>query len=257
MGIDKYAYHSKIAHVKAGLKLACSMSLLAVCLTFGSDSISIATIVLMSLATLLLGGFGLKPYLKLLRIPAAFLVAGVVTIVVNKLDGTAGVLISVRMLGGVYGISAASLHTGLTLFLKSSGAICCLYFLSLNTPMNSFLSWMRKWCPGLLVELMELIYRFVFIIWEEAGKIHVAQASRLGYNGFVNSMKSLGELVTTVFIRAFRRADRITASLESRGFDGNFDVLIEEEGNNVVLTAGTVLACTALIAAGIFERVAA
>ena len=255
MGLDKYAYRSKLAHVKAGLKLGSAASLLVICLAFGSDRISIAIILLMSLATLLLGGFRLKTYVKLLWIPAAFLLTGVLTIVVNKLDGTAGALVALHIFGGLYGVTVTSLHTGLTLFLKALGAVCCLYFLSLNTPMNALLSWLRKRIPGLLVELMELIYRFIFIIWEEARRIHVAQASRLGYNGLRNGMYSLGELVTTVFIRAFRRADRITVSLESRGFDGNFEFLIEEEKNNAVLLAGTVLAGAALVTAGILEKV--
>lgn len=255
MGIDRYAYRSNIARVKTGTKLACSMSIMVICLIFDSNFVSIATIVLLSLATIRLGGFRLKTYLKLLWIPAAFIFTGVITIIINKLDGTSEALVSLQILGGNYGISVASLHTGLTLFLKSFGAISCLYFLSLNTPMNSLLSWMRKRLPGVLVELMELIYRFIFIIWEEAGKIHVAQASRLGYDGFKNSMYSLGELVTTVFIRSFRRADRIAVSLESRGFEGNFDFLIEEEENNEILAAGTVLISFALITVGILERV--
>lgn len=256
MGIDKYAYHSKIAHVKAELKLASAMCLIVICLVFSTNVISSAIILLTSLSTLLLGGFSLKTYLKLLLIPIAFLVTGVITIVINKLDGSSTILLAVHIFGGLYGVSVASLHTGLTLFLKSFAAVCCLYFFSLNTPMNSFLSWLRKKFPGMLVELMELIYRFIFIIWEEAGKIHIAQTSRLGYDGFKNSLDSLGELVTTVFIRAFRRAERITVSLESRGFEGNFDFLVEEEDGNPIIIVGTAIASAALITVGLLERIA-
>lgn len=254
MGIDKYAYHSKIAHVKAENKLACAGSLLVICLVFSSDIISLMTIVFMALATLLLGGFGLKVYLRLLTIPITFLVTGVITIIINQFKSAGDALFSIHIFGGLYGISFNSLQIGLNLFLKSFGAISCLYFFSLNTPMNSFLSLLRKKFSGMIVELMELIYRFIFIIWEEANKIHVAQASRLGYEGFKNSMNSLGELVTTVFIRAFRRADRIHVSLESRGFEGNFDFLIEEENTSKLLNTCTLIASALLITIGIIER---
>jgi cobalt/nickel transport system permease protein len=113
---------------------------------------------------------------------------------------------------------------------------------------------MRKRTPGIFVELMELIYRFIFIIWDEAGRIYTAQSSRLGYSGFKNSMLSLGELVTTVFIRALRRVDRISVALESRGFEGNFDCLIEEEKSSKLLTMLTVFASLTYITIGIIER---
>jgi cobalt/nickel transport system permease protein len=120
--------------------------------------------------------------------------------------------------------------------------------------MNAFLSLIRKKFPGVVVELMELIYRFIFVIWEEAVKIHIAQASRLGYRGFRNSIESLGELVTTVFIRAFRRVERVSVCLESRGFEGNFDFLMEEEKSSGPMKAAAVISCVLMLAVGITER---
>jgi cobalt/nickel transport system permease protein len=187
-------------------------------------------------------------------IPFAFLFTGVITIIISKLPDTGRALFYFPLFGSFYGVTPASLSVGVNLFLKSLGAVSCLYFFSLNTPMNSFLSLMRKRVPGIFVELMELIYRFIFIIWDESRRIYTAQNSRLGYRGFRNSMSSFGELVTTVFIRALRRVDRISVALESRGFDGNFDFLLEEERPNVLLKALTLLCSLAFITIGILER---
>ncbi len=253
-GIDKYAYQSKLAGTKASGKLISSVSMMLICIVFSSNVISLMTIALMSAATLILGGCRPKTYLLLLLVPFTFLVTGVITIIVNRLPGTEGALLYFRLFGGIYGISLKSLSTGLNLFLKSMGAVCCLYFFSLNTPMNSFLSLLRRHVPGVFVELMELIYRFIFIIWDESRRIYTAQDSRLGYRGFANSMKSLGELVTTVFIRALRRADRISVALDSRGFDGNFDYLLEEENPSVLINVLTILCSLAFVTIGILER---
>jgi len=255
-GIDSFAYKSKISGVKASSKLAFACCMMLICLVFSTNLISFLTIAVMSTATMIMGGCKPKKYFLLLLVPFSFLFTGVITIVINKLSEASGALFYFRLFGGIYGINARSLNTGANLFLKSLGAVTCLYFFSLNTPMNSFLSLIRKKAPGIFVEMMELIYRFIFIVWDEAQRIHTAQASRLGYKGFVNSMKSLGELVTTVFIRALRRVDRISVALESRGFEGNFDYLIEEEKPSGLLTGLTAAASVAFIAIGIVERLA-
>lgn len=253
-GIDKYAYNSRISDVKASSKLLFALSMMLVCLAFSSDVVSLLIIVTMSAATVLMGGYAFGKYIKLLSVPLAFLVTGVITVIINRLPEAGGALISVRLFGGIYGVSYASLKTGINIFLKSFGAVTCLYFFSLNTPMNSFLSLLRRKAPGIFVELMELTYRFIFIVWDEAQRMHTAQASRLGYEGFRNSMSSLGELAATVFIRALRRVDRINVALESRGFEGNFDFLTEEEKPSGFLNGLTAAASLAFISIGIFER---
>lgn len=252
--IDKYAYQSKLAHVKAGTKLLFALAAMTVCLFFGSEIVSVLTIVLMAAATLIMGGCRLRRYIRLLSIPFTFLVTGTITIIVGQITQQTQALVSFPLFGSRYGVSTNSLHNGLTILLRAFGAVSCLYFFSLNTPMNSLLSLLRRKTPGLFVELMELIYRFIFVVWDEAGKIHTAQASRLGYDGFMRSMHSLGDLVTNVFLRAFRRVDRVTVALESRGFDGNFELLTEKEESSRLLTGFAIASTALLITTGLLER---
>ena len=253
-GIDKFAYKSRLFKVRAGDKLLAALAIMFICLFFGSMLVSLATVILMSAATLVLGGCRPKSYIKLLLVPLAFLLTGVLTVIINRLDASVNVLFSFNFFGVILGITHDSLLIGTRLLLKAMGAVTCLYFFSLNTPMNSFLSLLRRKTPGLLVELMELIYRFTFLIWYEAQRIHMAQASRLGYDGLVNSIKSLGELLTNVFIRAFKRASRLSLSLEARGFDGSFEFLVEEETPGSLLNILTLVAAIVLIIIGLLER---
>ena len=101
-----------------------------------------------------------------------------------------------------------------------------MYFLSLNTPVTDLtMALGRLHVPKLLVELMELIYRFIFVLAETASNIRTAQDSRLGYRGFRRSVSSLGMLASMVFLRAWRKADRIYTALESRGYTGSLTTL--------------------------------
>jgi len=257
IGIDKYAYNSKLSRVKASEKFFFSIIPLLICLIANSKIVSAVTLVAMGFATISMGGFCTKRYLKFLLIPSSFLVIGVITIIINKLEpASAGKLFYFEIFNSIYGITTKSLNLGITLYLKSLASISCLYFFSLNTPMNSIFNFLRKLkLPILIIELMELIYRFIFIVWEQASKIHIAQSSRLGYNGFKRSIKSLAELVSMVFIKSMNRVERIDIALESRGFDGNFIFLIEEEKESKEVKYFGGLLIIALIAIIVIERV--
>ena len=101
-----------------------------------------------------------------------------------------------------------------------------MYFLALNTPVTDLTMCLgRLHVPRLLVELMELIYRFIFVLSDTAASIRTAQASRLGYRGVGRSLNSLGLLASQVFLRAWKRADRLYAALESRGYTGSLNTL--------------------------------
>lgn len=229
IGIDKYAYSSNISKVDSKVKILFGLIPLCICIICNSFIVSTLTIVIMTYATLVWGGISYKIFLKLMLLPASFLLIGAVTIMINQFPLEANLLVGVNIGSYSYGISWESLKKGFLIIFKALGAVSCMYFFSLNTPMNDFFNFLKKTkLPTLIIELMELMYKFIFVIWEEGEKIYTAQSSRLGYLGFRNKISSTGELVSTLFLRAFRRVDRVNVSLESRGFDGELDTLVEE-----------------------------
>ena len=249
IGIDKYAYMSNIADVKTEVKLCFAGLPLIICLFCSNNIISIFTIIAMFIASIYFGGFKIKTFLKMLLVPSMFLITGVITIIFSQVDYNSGnILFAIELFGNYYGINFESLNNGLILLLKALATFSCLCFFSLNTPINYLLSYLRKIkFAKIIIELMELIYRFIFVLWEEANKIYIAQTSRLGYKGFKNSINSLGELVTSVFIRALIRVERVNVSMEARGFDGDFDYMIEDERNCKQLNVCTILLTVLLI----------
>lgn len=256
IGIDRCAYSSNISNIRAEIKLRYAAFPLLICLFCSSNTISILTIVVMFLTSIFIGGVGFKTYLRQCMIPLTFLLTGVVAVVFGQVDHRDfGVVFSFELFGSFYGVNTESLNSGLSLFLKAFACVSCLCFFSLNTPVNSFLTYLKKLgFSKLLIELMELMYRFIFVIGDEAKKIHIAQNSRLGYRNFVTSIRSCGELVTSVFIKALLRVERVNASLEARGFNGDFDYIIEDENGSKLLDFLTVFLSVMLITVGIFER---
>ena len=69
-------------------------------------------------------------------------------------------------------------------------------------------------------ELMLLIYRFIFVLFEISSAIRTAQNSRLGNRDYRTSMKSFSALVSALFIRAMKKSNALYDAMESRCYDG-------------------------------------
>ena len=222
MGTDRYAYMSRLRMTDPVPKLAFSLAALLVCLFCDSVAVGVYTLALMSVLTVAVAGQRAKTVAHFLKIPVAFLLIGCVTIVFRPIEDGAAALCAVRFFGRWrWGVTEEYLRMGLMVFFKAMGTISGMYFLSLSTPMTDIVMALeRLHVPRLMTELMELIYRFIFVLSESAGRIHTAQESRLGYTGVRRSINSLGLLSSVVFMSAWRRGDRVWSALESRGYTG-------------------------------------
>ena len=188
--------------------------------------VGLATLIGMGALITGLGGLPLRVYLRFLSIPLAFLGIGCATMLVRSYPPDAQVLAALPLGGRLWGFDGAALAAAERVFCTALGCVGAMYFLALSTPVTDLTMCLgRLHVPRLLVELMELIYRFIFVLSETAGSIRTAQASRLGYQGLRRSLSSLGTMASLVFLRAWRRADRIYAALESRGYAGSLTTL--------------------------------
>lgn len=94
--------------------------------------------------------------------------------------------------------------TGLVL-ARAVGAVSCLYFLSLTTPVPEVLSVLRRLrMPGVLLDLAILIYRYIFILQTACRGMRDAAASRLGYDGLARSLRTTGMVYGRVLAKSFR-----------------------------------------------------
>ena len=229
INIDKYAYLSKLKQTAPMKKLVFSLLTLGVCIWADSVAISIPVLLIMGWCTVARGGTPLALFIKLMLVPVSFLVIGVLTIGINVSENKDVFLFSVYSFGTYIGVSSSSIHNAVRLFSKALGAVSCLYFLSLTTPMIDLLSALRRLkMPRLMVELMGLVYRFIFVFLETADTMATAQNSRLGYSGLASGYRSLAGLASTLFIRAYKRSDELYTALEARGYDGELNVLEEK-----------------------------
>ncbi|ACV64442.1 cobalt ABC transporter, inner membrane subunit CbiQ [Desulfofarcimen acetoxidans DSM 771] len=224
--IDSYAYSNKLRKVHPAEKCAFAMVTLIICLAASSLLTSLAVLLIMSAAVVGYAGIPFRVFAGFMSLPVSFLLVGVLTIAVTVSREPGVYLWGLSFWGFNLGITAAGVAAAVILLFKSLGAVSCLYFLSLTTPMIDIIYVLRKMkVPALFIELMTLIYRFIFVLAETAEKIYTSQSSRLGYAGVNVSFSSLGELASTLFIKSFHRSQMLFQALSSRCYTGGLNVL--------------------------------
>lgn len=225
--IDKLCYNSKLRYVNAGEKFAFTMFTLLLCVC--SRSIVIACIVLTAtgILTVYKGGIPLSRYVRFMTVPLAFLILSTLAIIFN-ISRTPLDLFAIPIGNWYLTGSKEAILYALQLILTALSSVSCLYFLSFNTPMPDILNVLGSLhCPKILMELMLLIYRFIFILLSVSSAITNSQHSRLGNKDYKTSLKSFSALASVLLVRSFKRANALYDAMESRCYDGTIRVLNE------------------------------
>jgi cobalt/nickel transport system permease protein len=114
----------------------------------------------------------------------------------------------------------------LTLILRS---ILCLLILILLTNTTRFVELLRGLrrlgCPRILVANLNFLYRYFFVLSDEAMRMKQARdCRRVGRAGALAELRTLGSMLGTLLVRSFERADHMYQAMLSRGFSGDFPV---------------------------------
>ncbi len=119
--------------------------------------------------------------------------------------------------------------TGVTLALRAVlrgwATGVCLLFLLLTVPFTELLQVLRRWhLPVTLLDVLLLMYRFIFLALEELVQMQLAQRARGGDRTWRRQIESLGLLVSQLLVRSCQRYQRFCLGLAARGFNGSVQV---------------------------------
>ncbi|GAB6180949.1 cobalt ECF transporter T component CbiQ [Desulfotomaculum defluvii] len=199
---------------------------MAICILANSITLSILVMFIMIGATVFLGQVPLYFYLRLLLLPLTFLSLGTLSVAITTLSPTDAIICSWNMLGYPMGITSETLRASLIILSKSLGSVSCLFFLVLTTSMLDIIELLRRLkVPELVLELMLLIYRFLFVLWDNGQRIYNAQSARLGYASGKKGLLSMSMLVSSLLLISLRRSRELSWALDARGYNGFLKVL--------------------------------
>lgn len=245
---DSYAYTSPLRKIDPVEKGAMTVFSLLVALVGPAPLTPLLVAIFWGALTVFWARISGRAYLKLYLLPLGFLVLGWFSLALSfsPLTGsTAGYEVgwlpaktvwpSLGPLGGTLSIgpwqlyfTPAGLRTAGAMTARSLGALSCLYFFALTTPLTQMVGLLQALrVPSLISELMLLIYRFTFVLLDVATAIYLAQSARNGYARIKNGYFSLGQLVANLFLKAMAKGRGVFIALEARGYQGELRVLPE------------------------------
>lgn len=218
--IDMYAYHSKINSWNPSLKVALAVIMLMLCILFDNLYVSGLVVLLSAFVTVGLGKMPLREYMKLLSVPVAFLVVGSVVIAFN-LAGTEQGLAGVWLPFGYLFVTQDSLNTVMHLWGKAFGGLSAMFMMSLSTPSGEIFSVLRKVkVPQLVIELMNMIYRFIFVMIDTFSRMNNSAESRLGYTDWRTALHTFGHITSNLLVVSLKKGSNYYDAMESRCYDG-------------------------------------
>lgn len=154
--------------------------------------------------------------LLLLRMLPPILLAGMVLLI----KGAFGQGVVVYRLGPL-SLHSDGLTAGLTIAARVTGATAVVMLLSATTPAHRLfasLRWMGV--PATWVEVAMLMYRYIFVLIEQATEVAVAQKTRLGYSTKARTLRCVGALGGIVCLRSIDQAHRIAQAMQIRCYRG-------------------------------------
>lgn len=225
--IDHLAYVSGMNPWNPAFKAILSLSMLVLCLWESGGAVFV--IVATAAAQKIYGGLSLREYSRLLAVPLGFLLLGCAAVACDISVVPTGDW-SVSLHWFYISASTEQIYQAFLLLFRALGAVSALYFLTLTTTVGEWIHLLRRIrCPGLLCELMYLIYRFIFVLSEAQESMRTAAATRLGWKDFPTSCRSFGGIAGNLLITALRRSRTYYDAMTARGYDTEIAFLEEEK----------------------------
>ena len=107
----------------------------------------------------------------------------------------------------------------LSIMTKSTLCLFTVILLSNTTPFSDLLHTLKRFgVPKLLITILALMYRYLFVLIDEAERLSRARSSRTFSVSRLSRWHTLASLIGQLFVRSTERAERIYAAMSARGW---------------------------------------
>ncbi|WKY44130.1 cobalt ECF transporter T component CbiQ [Eubacteriaceae bacterium ES2] len=247
--MDVHAFASHLRSWNPAFKVVFSVALLLICIILNNPYVSLMVLLATGYLTMLKGGLAVREYFSMLMIPLTFILLGTITIAVDF--SWQPVNVYSFHLGFFYvNTSPEKIIEMFLMILKVFAAVSALLMLSLTTPSSEIISVMQKaHVPSLIIELMNLIYRYIFILMDVFIKMRNSASSREGYCDYRTSIRTFGGIVGNMLIVSMKKASAYYTAMEARCYDGELLFLEDEKKleSLQLLAAGILLTAILLV----------
>lgn len=229
LSIDIYAQVSRMNQMNPMLKFVAILLLMVLCIVSETPVVGMFLVIAMMILVVFVGKMRLHDYVHLLGLPVSFLLISGLALLFEVHTQATGVF-HVSIFGVWLCVSRAAQVEAALVIARAFGAVSCLYLLSLTTPMAELIGVLRRLhCPRTIIDLMYLIYRYIFILLTMYHTMKNAAKSRLGYVNYRTNMRTTGNIYSNLVSRSYRMAAQNFDAMESRCYRNEIHFLEQEK----------------------------
>lgn len=227
--LDYIAQQSAFRYIHPGTKLFLALGSLILCLISPTPVIPLISGIILSLVLIGPGHLSARLYGKLLLGPVIFVIMS--TIVLLFMLGGGDVIWQYNPVSWInLTITAGAARESAQVLCRVFGCSVSLFFIALTTPMTDLFNGMKHiGIPIELIDLMMIVYRFIFIFYDQAVEIWQAQVMRLGYSRPKEAIRSFSMLCGMLFISSWNAGEDLIHAMDCRCYSGIFPVLDQAE----------------------------
>ncbi len=226
--LDPYQPRNSLVHqLDPRVKLVLTLAyILTAALTPTGDWYIYILLFSIALAVEVLSDLGIKYVLRRAVLALPFVLAALP--VLFTMDGPA--LFNFSILNWKLSVTQPGLERFVSIALKSWMSVQMAIVLAATTTFPELMSAMRAIkIPRLLVAIFGLMWRYLFVLVDEAMRLLRARAARSGQSERADlktggnvawRARVAGGMAGSLFLRGFERSDRIYMAMISRGYDG-------------------------------------
>lgn len=244
--LDSYSnLNSPIHRLDARAKIISFFALIVICVTtLARVYFAFVGYLLILLVVLLISHLPLKHVMKRSSVIIPFVL--MVAIFIPFLNPDA--------VGGGYNLGSIAIsRNGLLVLwnvvIKSYIGVLCMILLSSTTPFSELMEGFRQLrVPGILINIAAFMYRYLFVVADEAMRMKRARDSRNFGGRWIWHSKVIGHMIGTLFIRSYERGERVYLAMLARGYDGEVRTLNRQRISiSDILFAAAILISSILI----------
>lgn len=250
--IDYHAQQSRLCSLPAGFKVVWVVATIVLVVASQSMVLSLSVLILACIITVFGGKTKFSTLFTLLLTPSTFLVLSGLTLVFVY-DTTANGVVNLPWFQGYLTITNATQVRAATVVLGALSSVSCLYALCLSTPLYQLIGTFRKaGFPEIIIELMYLIYRYIFVLSGSLTQMRTAAACRLGFSTYGASFTSTARIMAGLLAVSMKKASLAFDAMESRCYVGKLAFLERPtKAPKLPMVLGAVLFCGLVFLKGV------
>lgn len=122
-------------------------------------------------------------------------------------------------------MTASSFNQAWLVMIRAVAGITIMMAFATSTPIPHLSQALRQMkVPREVCEIAVLIYRYAFLLLERMDKMWHAAESRMGFSGFIKSIRTAASIAVGIFTSSMNLADKAQICLDCRGYRGYFPI---------------------------------